>query len=120
MAINRSARRWRACPTPDSSQSTTMLAPISISESMPKPANATDCARTAARASTTMPTAFQPKVAASRTRPRRRSAAPLAGAGGELTTPIVSGRVLAEPAPEALLAAAGTGRVSPAAAGRLR
>jgi len=49
-----SARRCRFSPDPDSSHSTTVLAPISISESRPNPASATDLAATAATASTTI------------------------------------------------------------------
>src|SRR5689334_6184022 len=50
---------------------TTMDAPISISESRPKPTSATDRAATAANASTTIPTTFHPSVAYSRANPRR-------------------------------------------------
>ena len=72
--ISRSARRWRAWPVPDNSQITTVDAPISMRESRPKPASATDRAEIAATASTTMPTTFQPRVAYSRAKPRRSSA----------------------------------------------
>ena len=70
----RSARRWRSSPVPDSSQSTTTLAPISISESSPNPASATDRALMAATASTAMPTTFHPSGMPSNTRPQRSSA----------------------------------------------
>ena len=50
---------------------TTVLAPISMSESSPKPASATERALTAATASTAMPITFQPRVPASNSRPRR-------------------------------------------------
>jgi len=56
---------------PDSSQITTVDAPISISESSPNPARATERAAIAANASTTMPTTFQASVTYSRTNPRR-------------------------------------------------
>ena len=46
--ISRRARCWRQVPVPDSSQITTVDAPISISESRPNPASATDRAGTAA------------------------------------------------------------------------
>jgi len=51
---------------PDSSQITTVDAPISISESRPNPARATDRAATAAIASTTIPITFQASVEYSR------------------------------------------------------
>jgi hypothetical protein len=69
--IRRKPLRRLASPTPDSSHSTTALAPISISESSPKPASATDRDPTAATASTPTPTTFQPIVAHSSVRPRR-------------------------------------------------
>jgi hypothetical protein len=47
---------------------TTVDAPISISESRPNPASATDRAAIAAMASTTIPTTFQPSVAYSMNR----------------------------------------------------
>jgi len=53
----------------DHSHSTTVPAPISISESNPNPASATECARPAAIANTTMPTTFHANVAASRRKP---------------------------------------------------
>jgi hypothetical protein len=65
------ALRCRSSPVPDSSQITTMEAPISISESNPNPANATDRAMLAVMARTTTPTMFQPSVAYSRAKPRR-------------------------------------------------
>ena len=71
--MTRSAVRRRASPVPDSSQMTTVLAPISMSESSPNPPSATDRAATAAKASTTTPTTFQPRVIPSRMKPRRRS-----------------------------------------------
>ena len=46
---------FRASPLPDSSQITTMDAPISTTESSPNPARATERAESAAMASTTMP-----------------------------------------------------------------
>ena len=67
---SRRARRWRASPVPDSSHSTTVLAPISIRLSSPNPARATERAETAATARTTMPTRFHARVAHSRARPR--------------------------------------------------
>ena len=71
--ISRNARRCRACPVPDSSHTTTTEAPISISESSPNPASATDRAATAVMASTTMPTAFHPSVRYSNQNPYRNS-----------------------------------------------
>ena len=47
---------------PDSSQITTVDAAISISESRPNPASATDRAETAAMARTTIPAMFQASV----------------------------------------------------------
>jgi hypothetical protein len=58
---------------PDSSQITTVDAPISISESRAKPASATDRAEIAATASTTIPATFQASVAYSRAKPQRSS-----------------------------------------------
>jgi hypothetical protein len=52
-----------------------VLAPVSISESRPNPASATDRAVTAATASTAIPATFQPSVMPSRIRPRRSSMA---------------------------------------------
>jgi hypothetical protein len=52
-----------------------MLAPISIRESSPNPASATDRAATAVTASTAIPATFQPSVMPSRIRPRRNSTA---------------------------------------------
>jgi hypothetical protein len=75
--ISRNARRCRSSPVPDSSHSTTVLAPISISESRPNPASATDRAPMAAIASTTIPATFQLRVITSSIWPRR-SSAPLA------------------------------------------
>lgn len=72
--ISRRPRRWRSAPAPDSSQITTMDAPISISESRAKPASATDRAETAAMASTTIPATFHASVAYSSASPRRSSA----------------------------------------------
>lgn len=43
--MSRRARRWRCAPVPESSQSTTVLAPISTRLSSPKPASATELAR---------------------------------------------------------------------------
>ena len=57
----------------DNSQTTTVEAPISISESKPNPASATDLALTAATARTTMPITFQPNVVYSSANPRRNS-----------------------------------------------
>jgi hypothetical protein len=81
--ISLSAFRWRALPVPASSHRTTVLAPISISESSPKPARAIERADSAATASTTMPTTFHPSVTPSSSRPRaatssRRSCAGIA------------------------------------------
>ncbi len=59
---------------PDSSQITTIDAPISISESRAKPASATDRAESAATASTTIPATFHASVAYSSANPRRSSA----------------------------------------------
>jgi hypothetical protein len=56
---------------PDSSQITTAEAPISIRESSPNPASATDRAEIAATVSTAMPTMFQASVVYSRAKPRR-------------------------------------------------
>jgi|SRR5215469_16330250 len=64
-------RRWRSSPVPDSSQITTVEAPISMRESRPKPARATDRAPIAATASTTMPTTFHARVRYFRMKPRR-------------------------------------------------
>jgi hypothetical protein len=61
--ISRSARRWRCSLVPDSSQMTTVDAPISISESRPKPASTTGRAAHAAAARTMMLTTFHPRVA---------------------------------------------------------
>ena len=52
--IRRRPRRWRCSQAPESSQITTVDAPISISESRPNPASATDRAEIAASASTTI------------------------------------------------------------------
>jgi hypothetical protein len=52
--ISRNARHWRRGPVPDSSQITTVDTPISISESRPNPASATDRAEMAAIARTTI------------------------------------------------------------------
>jgi hypothetical protein len=49
-------------------------APISITESKPNPASATERADTAAIASTTIPITFHASVAYSRAKPRRSSA----------------------------------------------
>jgi hypothetical protein len=59
---------------PDSSQITTADAPISISESSPNPASATDRAAATATASTMIPATFQPSVTYSSTNPRRSRA----------------------------------------------
>ena len=67
-------RRWRSSPVPDSSQITTVDAPISISESRPNPASATDRAETAAMARITIPATFQASVAYSSANPRRSKA----------------------------------------------
>jgi hypothetical protein len=72
--ISRRPRRWRSSPVPDSSQITTVDAPISISESSPNPASATDRAEIAAMASTAIPATFQASVAYSRAKPRRSTA----------------------------------------------
>src|SRR6266536_3086627 len=72
--ISRSARRWRRWPAPDSSQITTVEAPISMSESRPNPASATDRADMAAIARTTIPITFQHRVLYSRANPRRSRA----------------------------------------------
>jgi hypothetical protein len=53
-------------------------APISISESRPNPASATDRAKMAATASTTIPATFHASVTYSRTKPRRSTAARVA------------------------------------------
>src|SRR5690348_4795917 len=53
---------------------TTVLAPISISESSPNPARATDRAASAAMARTTIPATFQASVAYSSAKPRRSKA----------------------------------------------
>jgi hypothetical protein len=63
--LDRIARRSRASPTPRSSQMTTVLAPISMSESSPNPASATERAWMAATARTHTPTTFQARVVAS-------------------------------------------------------
>jgi hypothetical protein len=60
---------------PDSSQITTVDAPISMSESSPNPASATDRAAMAAIARTATPITFQPSVTNSRAKPRRSKAA---------------------------------------------
>src|ERR1019366_7144876 len=73
--INLSERRRRSSATPDSSQRTTVDAPISIRLSSPNPASATDLAAAAATAKTATPTTFQPSVAISSRRPRLRSSA---------------------------------------------
>jgi hypothetical protein len=57
--MSRRPRRWRSAPVPDSSQITTVDPPISMSESRPNPARATDRAETAAMARTTIPATFQ-------------------------------------------------------------
>ena len=57
-----------------SSQITTVDAPISISESRPNPASATDRAEMAGIASTTIPATFQASVTYSRAKPRRSRA----------------------------------------------
>jgi hypothetical protein len=72
---------------PDNSQTTTTEAAISISESNPKPANATDRADTAAMANTTIPTTFQPSVMYSNAKPRRSSTERDAGLA-KLTAPV--------------------------------
>jgi hypothetical protein len=59
---------------PDSSQITTVEAPISISESRAKPARATDRAVMAAMDRTTIPATFHANVAYSSAKPRRSSA----------------------------------------------
>ena len=56
---------------PDSSQITTTEAPISISESSPKPARATERAASAATTSTAIPTTFHASVAYSSRKPHR-------------------------------------------------
>jgi len=53
-----------------SSHTTTTEAKISIRESNPKPARATERAVSAAMATTTTPTTFHPSVTYSRRRPR--------------------------------------------------
>jgi hypothetical protein len=80
----RSARRRRAAPAPDSSHTTTSEAPISMSESRPNPASATDLAASAATASTTIPTRFQPSVANSSAKPARIIRASTVDAAGSL------------------------------------
>jgi hypothetical protein len=72
----RMALRSREGSAPVSCQTTTTEAKISISESRPNPASATDRAARAASATTTVPTTFQPSVTYSRRSPRRRSALP--------------------------------------------
>lgn len=64
-------RRWRSWPVPDSSQITTVDAPISIRESRANPASATERALIAANARTTIAATFQLSVTDSRTKPRR-------------------------------------------------
>src|SRR5665213_1038240 len=71
----RSARCCRSSPEPASSHSTTTLAPISMRESRPNPASATERALSAAKLRTTTPTTFHPSVTASSSRPRRSSRA---------------------------------------------
>src|SRR5512132_916098 len=74
MPMIRSARRSRSTSWMSwSCQTTTSEARISISESSPNPASATERATTAAARTTPDPTTFQPSVAYSRPRPRRRS-----------------------------------------------
>jgi hypothetical protein len=73
--IRRRPRRCRSSPVPDSSQITTVEAPISISESRLNPASATDRAVIAAMARITMPTTFQPSVRYSSTNPRHTAVA---------------------------------------------
>lgn len=73
------ARRSRAAslaaaPYAVSCQTTTTDAKISMRESRPKPARATDWARHAAVGTTATPTTFQPSVAYSSQTPRRASA----------------------------------------------
>jgi uncharacterized protein YfaQ (DUF2300 family) len=63
---------------PDSSQITTMDAPISISESRAKPASATDRAAMAAKASTAIPATFHASVAYS-SRTRGAAGSPVSG-----------------------------------------
>jgi hypothetical protein len=62
-----------ASTPPLSCQTTTTEAMISISESAPKPANATEPATTSARTNTTVPTTFHASVTYSSARPRRSS-----------------------------------------------
>jgi hypothetical protein len=59
---------------PESSQITTVDAPISISESRVNPVSATDRAEIAAMASTTIPATFHASVAYSSAKPQRSSA----------------------------------------------
>jgi hypothetical protein len=73
------ATGWRSSPVPDSSQMTTVDAPISISESRPNPASATDWAEIAAIASTTTPATFQASVTYSRPKPPAQQGAPRRG-----------------------------------------
>src|SRR3984885_7491979 len=63
---------------------TTVDAPISISESRPNPASATDRAAIAAMAKMTMPATFQASVTYSKTKPRRSRAARVASSASAM------------------------------------
>ena len=71
----RSPISWRRSLDSLSSQITTVLAPISSSESKPNAPRATEWAVSAVPSKTRTPITFQDKVAHSRVSPRRRSAA---------------------------------------------
>src|SRR6185437_13232837 len=82
-------RRWRSSPVPASSQITMVDAPISISESRPNPASATDRAAAAAIARITIPATFQPSVTYSSAKPRR-SRVPRTGSSAGTTVHILA------------------------------
>jgi hypothetical protein len=67
---------------------TTVDAPISISESRPNPASATDRAGIAAIARTTIPATFQASVTYSKAKPRR-SSTPRTALSAEVTAPVL-------------------------------
>jgi hypothetical protein len=70
--MRRSANRSRSCDTlPRSCQITVADAPISMIESSPNPANATELVLTAATSRRTPPTAFQASVPYSSSTPVR-------------------------------------------------
>src|SRR5438046_8754972 len=93
--------RSRSAPLSVNCQTTTVEARISIKESRPKPARATECAASAAIASTPTPTTFHPSVTYSSHSPRcsrsRRAdadAAPVeAGTATSLVTRDLRGRI---------------------------